>query len=88
MLPPRVPRFWLAMLPVQEAAWTRSGKSAARTAWLADVGVGGSGADGDGVGGGGDEAEFAEVVDGEETLLREMAGSEGDHEFGASGDGG
>ena len=54
----------------------------------ADVGEGGSGADGDVVGGDGDEAEFAEVVDGDEVLLREMAGSEGDHEFGAAGDGG
>ena len=28
-LPPRVARFWLAMEPVQEADWVRSGRSAA-----------------------------------------------------------
>ena len=34
MLPPMVPRFWLAMLPVQLAAWVRSGKSSAMTGCL------------------------------------------------------
>jgi len=29
MLPPRVPRFWLATEPVQEADWAMSGRSAA-----------------------------------------------------------
>ena len=29
MLPPRVARFWLAMEPVQEADWMRSGRSRA-----------------------------------------------------------
>ena len=33
MLPPRVPRFWLAMLPVQLAAWVRRGKSLAMVGW-------------------------------------------------------
>jgi len=33
-----------------------------------------------------DEAELAEVVDGEQGFLREAAYAEGDHEFGAAGD--
>ena len=33
-----------------------------------------------------DEAELAEVVDGEEGFLREAAYAEGDHEFGAAGE--
>jgi hypothetical protein len=53
---------------------------------LADIGEGGSGAEDDGFAGGFDEAEFLKVVDGEEILLWETAGGEGDHEFGASGD--
>jgi len=32
-----------------------------------------------------DEAEFAEVMDGEEGFLREAAYAERDHEFGAAG---
>ena len=66
MLPPRVPRFWLAMEPVQLAAWVRSGKSLGDGGVVADVGEGGAGADGDGVGGDVDEAELVEVLDGEE----------------------
>jgi hypothetical protein len=54
----------------------------------ADVSECGSGADGDFGGGVCDEAELAEVVDGEEGFLREAAGGEGDHELGAAGDGG
>jgi len=53
----------------------------------ADVGEGGSGADVDGVVVKADEAELAEVVDGEKGFLREAACAEGDHELGAAGDG-
>ena len=88
ILPPRVARFWLAMEPVQEADWMRSGSDSAIIFAAANVGEGGAGADMDGVGGDVDEAELGEVVDGEEGFLVEAAGGEGDHELGAAGDGG
>ena len=88
MLPPRVPRFWLAMEPVHEADCMRSGRSAAMSCAAADVGEGGAGADVDGVGLDADEAKLFEVLDGEQGFLREAACAEGDHELGASGDGG
>ncbi len=88
MLPPMVARFWLAMLPVQLAAWMRRGKSFGDGGVVADVGEGGTGADGDGVGGVFDEAELFEVPEGDELAGLEVAGAEGHHELGASGDGG
>ncbi len=55
---------------------------------VAYVGEGGSGADDDGVGCVFDEAELFEVPEGDELAGLEVAGAEGNHEFGASGDGG
>ena len=88
MLPPRVPRFWLAMVPVQLAACARMGNSSGDDGVFADVGEGGSGADGDGVGSDFDEAELFEIPEGDEFSGLEAAGAECDHEFGAAGDGG
>src|SRR5260370_11065468 len=55
---------------------------------VTDVGEGCSGADDDGVGCVFDEVELLEVPEGDELAGLEVAGAEGDHEFGASGDGG
>ena len=68
MLPPRVPRFWLAMEPVQLAAWARMGNSFGDEMVLADVGEGSACADDQRVGGYFDEAEFVEVPEGDELL--------------------
>ena len=45
MLPPSVPRFWLAMLPVQEAACASKGNSCATTGLFLQVGIRASRAD-------------------------------------------
>src|SRR6266851_938931 len=55
---------------------------------VAYVGEGGSGADDDGICSVFDEAELLEVPEGDELAGLEVGGAEGDHEFGASGDGG
>ena len=88
MLPPMVARFWLAMLPVQLAAWVKRGKCFAMAGLLrisvkveaAPMMMASAGLF--------DEAELFEIPERDELAGLQAACAESDHELGASGDGG
>jgi hypothetical protein len=87
MLPPSVPRFWLAMEPVQDADLDKQRKVGGNFFAAANVGKRSSCADGYRISSDADETQLAQMIDREQRFLREAAGVERDHDLSSAGDG-